>query len=241
MFPDSPDNILFYYFYLPARYFLSLEREIGGKRGKRNIPRFFYPRCQRAPPLFPGSGVLSLFERLGMLSFARGLIAYLVYSINPTSDPWSLNIPTPYIPCPPPFHPYLYSSPSFLLPCAACPGLIVLFPHPSYLISIISLIFRTRLLLLGIWLGRHSRPTQYPCLAAQLLPSAEKAPTPVNRLGHSWPLLLLIPTHSLIIPPTPLSDFPLLLLCLGEVCGEPPLPIFCLEKHFPLLAGFALP
>lgn len=36
-----------------------------------------------------------------MLSFARGLIAYLVYSINPTSDPWSLNIPTPYIPCPP--------------------------------------------------------------------------------------------------------------------------------------------
>jgi len=77
------------------------KRYRGEEREKEYTPLFLPEMSKRAPPCFPALG-FSLFERLGMLSFARGLIAYLVYAINPTSDPWSLSTLTPYISYPPP-------------------------------------------------------------------------------------------------------------------------------------------
>jgi len=76
------------------------KRYRGEEREKEYTPLFLPEMSKRAPPCFPALG-FSLFERLGMLSFARGLIAYLVYAINPTSDPWSLSTLTPYISYPP--------------------------------------------------------------------------------------------------------------------------------------------
>jgi len=240
MFPDSPDNILFYYFYLPARYFFSLEREIGGREGKGIYPAFSTRDVKKSSPLFPGSGVPSFFERLGMLSFARGLIAYLVYSINSTSDPWSLNIPTPLHPMPP-LSPLLLLLP---LPPSLCR---LPWSHslvfPPFLFDLNYFFNFPHAIAVAGDLARKTpapHPIPLPCSTAVIF--GRRSTYPREPTGA---LLTPAPPHPYSLPyrttDSALRLSPIAPVSGGSMRGAAASYFFCLENHFPLLAGFVLP